>query len=196
MANNDLNGLSGLQDPSSGTSDFNAQTFLINSILSKVNTTTLVKVTGVTNNGTVSPVGFVNIQPLVNQIDGHGAIMPHGIIYNCCYFRLQGGANAIIIDPKVGDIGIACFADRDISTVQINKAQSNPGSRRRFDMADGIYLGGVLNGVPTQYIQFSDTGIVINGNLTINGTVTNNGINIGSTHVHTDPQGGNTGVPH
>ncbi len=26
-------------------------------------------------------------------------------------------------------------------------------------MADGLYLGGVLNGVPTQYVQFSAAGI-------------------------------------
>lgn len=30
---------------------------------------------------------------------------------------------------------------------------------RQFDYADGIYIGGVLNGVPEQYIQYSDTGI-------------------------------------
>lgn len=196
MPDKDLNGLPGFQYPESGTSDFNSQHFLINSILSRVNTVTLVKVIKCTNNDAVSPVGFVDIQPLVNQVDAVGNIVPHGIIYNCCYFRMQGGTNAIIIDPKVGDIGIACFADRDISSVQINKKQSNPGSSRRFDMADGIYLGGVLNGTPTNYILFNSSGITINGNLTINGTVTNNGVNIGSTHVHSDPQGGNTGVPH
>jgi len=33
-------------------------------------------------------------------------------------------------------------------------------------------------------------------NLASTGTLTNNGVNVGSTHVHTDPQGGNTGGPH
>ncbi len=36
----------------------------------------------------------------------------------------------------------------------------------------------------------------IQGNVTTTGTLQNNGVNVGSTHVHTDPQGGNTGVPH
>ena len=207
----DLNGLKGYQDLSAGTSDFNAQTFLIQSLLSRVNTATLVKVTAVTNVGTVSPVGFVDIMPLVNQLDGDGNVIPHGISYNCCYARVQGGTDAIIIDPKVGDIGVAVFASRDISSVQINKAESNPGSFRQFDLADGIYLFGVLNGIPTQYVQFNASGITItsptavtinapltvNGNITTTGTVINNGKNIGSTHTHSGVTtgAGNTGVP-
>jgi len=65
------------------------------------------------------------------------------------------------LDPKVGDIGIALFADRDISTVTATKKQATPGSRRKFDMADGLYIGGVLNGVPVQWIEFSEAGINI-----------------------------------
>lgn len=34
------------------------------------------------------------------------------------------------------------------------------------------------------------------GNVSITGTLTNNGVNVGSTHVHGDPQGGNTAGPH
>ena len=65
------------------------------------------------------------------------------------------------LDPQVGDIGVAMFADRDISSVTANRAQANPGSRRRFDMSDGLYFGGVLNGLPMQYVQFSAAGITI-----------------------------------
>lgn len=36
----------------------------------------------------------------------------------------------------------------------------------------------------------------IQGNVVTTGTFQNNGVNISSTHVHSDPQGGNTGVPH
>lgn len=155
----DINGLSGNQDSDSGTSEFNAQIFLIQTMLTKINTVTLVKIHAVSNNDTLSPVGFVDIIPMVNQLDGSGNAIPHGVIHHCCYFRMQGGTNAIILDPKVGDIGICAFADKDISSVQINKTVSNPGSYRRFDMADGIYLGGVLNGIPAQYIQFVNDGV-------------------------------------
>ncbi|MDD5272659.1 MAG: hypothetical protein PHU14_08075 [Methylovulum sp.] len=36
----------------------------------------------------------------------------------------------------------------------------------------------------------------INGNVTTEGTLKNNSINVGSTLKHTDPQGGTTGTPH
>lgn len=156
---NNGDGFTALQRPETDTSEFNAQTFLIWSILNSVRTCTLVKVIAVTNNGGVSSVGFVDIQPLVNQVDGAGNSEPQAPVFDCPYFRLQGGANAVIIDPQVGDIGIAVFADRDISSATANKGEANPGSRRKFSMADGLYLGGVLNGTPTQYVQFSTAGI-------------------------------------
>jgi hypothetical protein len=155
------NGYNGQQTPNSAGSDFNAQSFLVWSILARVRTMQLVKVMGVTNNGGISPVGFVDILPLVNQTDGAGNAEPHGTIYHCPYFRLQGGANAVIIDPQVGDIGWAGFADRDISSVIANKGPANPGSKRMFDMADACYFGGMLNGTPSQYIAFSSSGVAV-----------------------------------
>jgi hypothetical protein len=142
-------------------SDYNANTFLVWSILARVRTMQPCKVLSVTNAGGISPVGFVSLQPLVNQTDGYNNAVPHGQLYNVPYFRLQGGANAIIIDPQVGDIGWTGFADRDISSVKATKAQANPGSKRMFSMADAFYFGGMLNGTPTQYIAFSSSGIAM-----------------------------------
>lgn len=165
-------GYQGAQRAGDGASDFGAQSFLVRQILSRVNTCTLVKIVAVTNSGGLSPVGFVDAQPLVNQVDGAGNAVPHGVLHHLAYFRLQGGTNAVILDPQVGDIGIAVFADHDISSVAANKAQANPGSWRRFNMADGLYIGGVLNGVPVQYVQFSAAGInVVSPNaVTVNAT--------------------------
>lgn len=154
-------GYNGFQRPGSASSDFNAIAFLVQSMMNGMATATLVQVKAVTNAGGVSPVGFVDIQPMVNQVDGIGTAVPHGTVFKCPYQRMQGGANAIILDPQVGDIGVAVFADRDISSATANKAPSNPGSSRRFDMADGLYLGGFLNAAPTQYVQFSTAGITI-----------------------------------
>jgi len=152
-------GYQGFQTPSDTSGEFNALSFIVRQILSKANTATLVRVVSCTNSGAVSPVGYVNVQPLVNQIDGLGNAVPHGIINNLPYLRIQGGTNAVIMDPSANDIGIAIFADRDISAVKASKAASNPGSLRRFDYADGLYVGGVLNGSPVQYLQFSSSGI-------------------------------------
>ena len=158
---NNGQGFSGFQQPNSASTEFNAQYFFVLSLLSRVHTSTLVEVMAVTNSGTDIPAGFVDIRPLVNQIDGAGNSVPHGTIYHCPYFRLLGGANAVILDPEVGDIGLACFAERDISSVLANQAQANPGSRRQFDYADGMYVGGFLGQTPTQFVRFAVDGIFI-----------------------------------
>lgn len=141
--------------------DWGALMFLVQQVLNRMATVTLVQVKKVTNDGGVTAVGFVDVQPMVSQVTGNGQTVPHGIVHNLPYFRLQGGANAIILDPQVGDIGICCFASRDISAVKESKAPAPPGSERKFDYADGLYIGGVLNGVPNQYVQFSAEGIKV-----------------------------------
>ena len=145
--------------------------FIISSMINRIQTVTLVQIKGVKASG-VNPVGTVDVQPLVAQLDGQGGIHQHGVIYNIPYFRLQGGSNAIIIDPKVGDIGMCGFCSRDISSVKSNKAASAPGSYRRFDYADGLYFGGFLNGTPSQYVFFKDSGIdiVSTGEITMRGS--------------------------
>jgi hypothetical protein len=152
---------------SNDTSEYNKVVFAIHQMLGLVRTATLVKVKAVTNAGTVSPVGFVDVLPLVNLVDGLLQSVPHATVFNIPYFRLQGGLNAIVCDPQVGDIGLCTFADRDISVVKSTKAQGNPGSRRRFDYADGIYSGGLLGATPNQYLIFTPTGLSLvdkNGN--------------------------------
>ncbi len=215
----------GQQQPSTTSSEYNKLTFLVKQITAFMRTCTLVKVKAVTNSGDVSEVGFVDVQPIVNMVDSAGNSQEHGTVYHLPYYRLQGGTNAIIIDPAVDDIGIAVIADRDISSAKANKDVANPGSNRRFDLADGIYLGGVLNATPDQYLQFNDDGITItdkNGNsitmdsdgititdlsgnaitmsssgIDITGNLTNNGVNIGDTHTHSGVTSGSsdTGPP-
>lgn len=151
----------GFQQPSTFGSDYNAQRFVINTLLSLARTGTPCRVLSVTNSGGVSPVGKVNLQPLVNQVSGNGLSQPEGAINNIPYFRLQGGSDAVIIDPKVGDIGFAVFADSDTSSVIKNKAQSNPGSARQFDVSDGWFFPCFLGNTPTQYARFYDGGIEV-----------------------------------
>ena len=158
----DANGVtSGQQKPQSTWGEFNNLAFMVQQALGKMQTATLVRVESCTNAGGVSPVGFVDVTPLVNQIDAQGNPTPHVTIHNVPYFRLQGGANGVIIDPVAGDIGVCVFASRDISKVKSTKKQANPGSFRQYSFSDGMYLGGMLNGTPTQYVQFSAAGIKI-----------------------------------
>lgn len=142
-------GYKGLQNVHSSNNDFNSLSFLTTSILNKIATTEVVVVRA------VNPVACtVDVQPLVNQVDGAGRSYPHSIIHDLPFFRAQGGASGIILDPSEGDIGLVVFAGRDISSVKANRAPSPPGSGRRFDWTDGIYVGGALNSDPSQYIKF------------------------------------------
>lgn len=153
--------------PSDAGAGYEELHYIIRTMLAGVRTSTPVQVVSVTNTGGVSPVGFVDIKPLVNQITGNGEIVEHGVIYNVPYLRIQGGGNAVIIDPKVGDIGLASFCDRDISTVKSIKGKAAPNSRRRHDMSDAVYLATILSGTPTQYVQFNDSGITIHSPATV-----------------------------
>jgi hypothetical protein len=152
----------GTQTPQVEGSDYNVLAFVIQQMLTKVNTCAVVQVVACTNDGAVSAVGTVDVQPLVNQMTGARVAVPHGTIYKLPYSRVQGGTNAIIMDPAPGDIGVVVFSQRDISSVKASKAQANPGSFRTFNWADGIYVGAILNGTPQQYIQFSSAGVLTN----------------------------------
>lgn len=177
----------GYAQPGDTSAGLAGHALLVRNILSRVSTAMPVMVQAVSAPVGLNPVGYVDVLPLVNQIDGAGQPTPHGTVYHLPYFRLQGGANAVIIDPAIGDIGIAVFASHDISAVKATKKQANPGSRRRHSMADGMFLGGILNGTPTQYVMFDATGITvvsptavriqaptvaITGNLTATGGIT------------------------
>jgi hypothetical protein len=112
--------------------------------------------------GTVGPIGYVDVQPLVNQVDGNGgSSTPHGTVYRIPYYRYQSALGAIIADPMVGDIGEIVVHDRDTSVVRSTNAQANPGSRRRHDLADAVYHGQQQAGAPTQGVAFTSSGLVI-----------------------------------
>jgi hypothetical protein len=182
-----------------GGTSFNALSFLVHQIIAGKAFAALVKVLTVTGGGTGQPP-LVAVQPMVNQVDGFGNQVPHGTIYNLPCFRLQGGVGAVILDPAVGDIGQAIICDRDISAVKATGAIGGPGSFRHNDWSDGCYFGGFLNVAPTAYVQITAAGINIvapgQAVAITSATLTHNGVNVGSTHEHSDPQGGDTGVPH
>ncbi|BET96568.1 phage baseplate protein [Xenorhabdus taiwanensis] len=160
-----------LYDPQTTAGGARSQEAIIWSLIGKIGTVTICRVEKVKGGG-VAPVGYVDILPLVQQVDGAGNIYNNSVIYNVPYFRYQGGANAVILDPKVGDLGICLVCTRDISKVKRAKSSVPPESKRRFDWADSLYIGGLLNGTPSQYVHFLDSGInvVATGVVNVKGT--------------------------
>jgi hypothetical protein len=144
-------------------SEVTALRFMVQSVLSEVATAAVVRVVDVSNNGEVKPPGTISVQLLVHQIDGVGNAHPHGTIFNVPYKRNQCGPHGIIMDPKAGDIGVIVCASRDISSVKVNKGDASPpGSFRRHDLADALYIGTVIaKDPPTQYMQFTDDGMAL-----------------------------------
>lgn len=138
--------------------EWNRTQFMIQAVMNKMATTTLVQVQAVEEDGD----GFkVDVQPMVSQVDGAGNAVAHGIIHDIPVLRVQGGTSALIVAPVVGDIGLAVFCSSDISGVKRAKEPTTPGSSRRYDWSDGVYIGGLLNAVATQFIRMDDDGITI-----------------------------------
>lgn len=152
----------GQQTPGDGNSDFTALAFIIRQKLALLDVMKLVKVEAVHGGGAAAKPATVDVLPLVSQVDGAGNATPHGTVYGIPVLRLQGGTGAIVLEPKVGDVGFVVCADRDISAVKAAETPDKtvtPGSFRKMSIADGVYVGGCLNKAPEQFIAFTDDDV-------------------------------------
>ena len=148
-----------------------AQEFIIQSLIhSTINTAELVRVLAVTP--TSDRVGFVTVQPLIQDATTDDTVLAQSPIYNVPFLRIQGGVSAVIIDPAINDIGVAIFAQRDITTQKATLQQGPAATGRTYSTGDAIYMGGFLNAAATQYVQFLPGAAGINitspGNIALN----------------------------
>lgn len=167
-----------------------AQLFVITKLLQGIHTCGLVQVLAV--QPTSGKVGFVTVQPLVLDVDTNKVVIAQTPIYNVPYMRYQGGSSAVILDPVVNDIGIAIFAEDDITNVKQTQKPGAAATQRNHSTADALYIGGVLNPDATQYVHFQPGGagidIVSPGEVTLHAgsTVT---ITSGTTTTINAPSG-------
>lgn len=136
-----------------------AQEFIILRLLRRMHTATPVKVLAI-HEGT-GRAGTVDVQPLILDQDTNGIVIPQTSAYGLPFFRLQGGRSGLVIDPVVGDIGLAVFAERDASNVVRTQTEGAAPTDRTYSSADGFYLGGFLNAAPSQYLAMDDDGIAV-----------------------------------
>ena len=200
----------GVAPHSANNSDFNAISFIIQqAIREQVNTCIVCKV--------VARLGaYVDVLPLVTQISGKGEAVQPTTLYKLPYMRYHAGIAAVILDPVPGDIGLACFASKDCSTVKTGTSEpQQPGSFRGNTMANGFYIGGFLNKAPSTFIELKQSGEIVvtapggltinanittNGNISVNGSETLTGDCVASgislvNHIHTGDSGGTTSPP-
>lgn len=190
----DKNTVTSLMNINTQSSEYNGLSFIIQqAIRQQVNTCIVVKVTAVKD-------GYVDVLPLVTQIDGNGEAVQPTTLYHLPFMRYHGGVCAVILNPVVGDIGLAVFAGKDCSNVVKGTTEpQQPASFRENTMANGFYIGGFLNQAPTCSIELNQDGSIVMtapNNVIVNGDVIADGISL-KNHVHggVTAGGDNTGQP-
>jgi len=168
---------------------YNTHHFWTRQHLSKLRTNVLVKIIAV-HAGSYPHSYTVDVQPLVNQVDGAGNKQEHGTVYGIPMLSSSGGNGAVIVKPKVGDMGMMAIGDRDGSAAIAANGLANPDSGRMHSMSDGVYLGGFGNqNNSSHYIVADENGFTIHGDLNVTGKITASGEVKGnnvqlSTHTH------------
>ena len=151
--------MQGQQGFSTSASDYNAQDFQVRQQLMRINTAEPVRVQAVD-----TAARTVDVQPLVKIVGGGGDAISQSELFELPYIRIQGGKNAVVIDPQPGDVGLAVYAMRDVEAVKAAPGQAvNPASARSYDKGDGFYLGGFLNVAPERFLRITDEGAEIEG---------------------------------
>lgn len=156
--------------------------------------------------------GTVTVQPAIQErlIDDSGNVsmanLPLLLDVPVCF--IGGGGYTMTFPIQKGDECLVIFGDQCIDSWWSNGGVQAPIEQRRHDLSDGFAIVGLrsqprrLNNYSTtstqirsddgsQYIELSPSGISIKGNVTIQGTLEVDGINM-NTHTHIAPATGGT----
>ena len=167
------------------------------------------------------------IKPLVMLGTTDGQKISRAQLSNIPIFRFGGGGFFIRFPIKPGDFGWLKATDRDMSLImQRGGLEDWPNTLRQHSFSDGMFFpdtlkswaidganadalviqsldGSVCVSLHSGKVKIEATDIEmvgnvqVTGNVAVTGTMTNNGVNIGSTHVHSGVDAGpsNTGGP-
>ena len=161
------------------------------------------------------------IKPLVMLGTTDGQKISRAQLSNIPVFRFGGGGFFIRFPVKPGDFGWLKATDRDVSLImQRGGLEDWPNTLRQHSFSDGMFFpdtlkswvidganadalviqsldGSVCVSLHSGKVKIEAADIEVVGNMSVTGTMTNNGVNIGSSHVHSGVQSGtsNTGGP-
>jgi hypothetical protein len=149
---------------------------LIRTLIKDIRTAIPVQVMAVhPGEGSPPAIGTLDVQPLIQTVDGNGKLWNLGVTYGASFSRVQAGTTAIILDPMVGDIGLATVCDRDISSVIAAQGLAGPGSLRSHDISDMVYQFTIISAAITQYLQLTATLLkAVFPNINLNGVTIDN----------------------
>lgn len=161
------------------------------------------------------------IKPLVMLGTTDGQKISRAQLSNIPVFRFGGGGFFIRFPVKAGDFGWLKATDRDMSLImQRGGLEDWPNTLRQHSFSDGMFFpdtlkswvidganadalviqsldGSVCVSLHSGKVKIEAADIEVVGNMSVTGTMTNNGVNIGSSHVHSGVDSGpsNTGGP-
>lgn len=161
------------------------------------------------------------IKPLVMLGTTDGQKISRAQLSNIPVFRFGGGGFFIRFPVKPGDFGWLKATDRDMSLImQRGGLEDWPNTLRQHSFSDGMFFpdtlkswvidganadalviqsidGSVCVSLHSGKVKIEAADVEVVGNMSVTGTMTNNGVNIGSTHVHSGVDAGpsNTGGP-
>ena len=157
------------QSPESVSCQGNAVASIIGSILSGLAFIDIVLVKAVEGD-------TLTILPLVNDVNVAGGSISNNEIYQIPFLRLQAGNSAVKMTPRAGDIGLIVICDKDTTNVRKSKRGGPAPTQRRHSYSDAVYITAIasLNGDPTEFVEFTGSGI----NIKSPGVVNINGLKI------------------
>ncbi len=153
------------------------------------------------------------VQPLIMLLTTSNTTVQRANIASIPVYQIGGGGFILNFNLKAGDLGWIKASDRDTSLFLQSYSASAPNTIRKHSFSDAVFYPDVMKGYTiagedaenavlqnldgSVKISLSQTGVKITATSIdlVSSTLTHNGVNIGSTHVHSDPQGGTTGVP-
>jgi len=141
------------------------------------------------------PPAQVQVKPLIKIITTTGETLSRPVIADLPVFQLGGGGFLINFPLQPGDLGWIVANDRDISLFLQSYEESPPNTFRKKSFSDALFIPNVLTNytiagedsanmvlqnlegtvklsLGTSQIKIQAPTIILDGNITINGTIT------------------------
>ena len=155
------------------------------------------------------------VQPLVMVLTTGDTTVQRASVASIPVFRFGGGDFMLSFNLKAGDLGWIKANDRDISLFLQSGNASAPNTLRKHSFSDAMFYPDAMRGytvagedLENAVLQNKDGSVKISVGQDkikivapaiemVSGSLTHNGVNIGSTHTHGNVSSGtsNTGVP-
>lgn len=117
--------------------------------------------------------GVMTVLPLVSGANVSGGEIKNQEVYGIPFIQYQAGNSSVKLTPRVGDIGLVIACDKDTTNVRASRKSGPPPTQRRHSYSDAVYITAIasLNGEPTEFAEFTGSGINIKspGDVNING---------------------------